>query len=86
MKTITKKTLVPEEIVERRVDWKPYIIREFVCTKEDPWTKEKVGSLRTIHPDAESHGDEYGSFSNGGSYEKFVCPHCGKYFTVELPD
>lgn len=72
--------------VERKVDWKPYILREFVCTKEDPWEKDKVGDLRTIHPDAISKGDEYGSLGKGGSYERFECPHCGKRFNVELPD
>lgn len=73
-------------IVTKKVDWKPYILKEFVCTPEDPWTKEKVGELRAIHPDAISRGDEYGSLSEGGSYEHFECPNCGKHFRVELPD
>lgn len=51
------------------------------CTAADPWTPEK--SKRAIHPDAKYLSDrDYG----GGEYcESYRCPHCGKYFEVELP-
>ena len=47
----------------------------FVCTKDDPWTKEK--SDRAIHPDAKYIRD-------GDDYDAYECPHCGKYFKVEV--
>lgn len=53
----------------------------FTCTADDPWTPEK--GARAEHPDAELLDEvDYG----GGEYcERYKCPHCQKYFEVELP-
>lgn len=47
------------------------------CTAEDPWSEEK--GRRAYHPDAKivDCGSDYD--------EAYECPHCGLYFTVELP-
>lgn len=61
---------------------RPYELKpRHVCTKEDPWDREKGG--KAIHPDAVEVGDrDYG----GGEYcVAYKCPHCGKYFEVEQP-
>ena len=52
----------------------------FTCTANDPWTPEK--GKRSEHPDAKYLGDiDYGLGCNCASYK---CPHCEKYFEVEL--
>ena len=52
-----------------------------VCTKDDPWTPEKGTPCQ--HPDAVPLEDvDYGSGEYCAAYK---CPHCGKYFEVELP-
>lgn len=51
------------------------------CTKDDPWTPEK--SERAEHPDAEWLGSR--DFGSGYDIDSYKCPHCGKYFEVEVP-
>lgn len=51
----------------------------FICTKEEPWTKDKGCA---IHPDAK-HVDET-DYGKGEYCVGYKCPHCGKYFEVEL--
>ena len=48
----------------------------FICTAEEPWSLEKHGK-RAIHPDAVSQ-------EGGDDYDAYKCPHCGKYFMVEV--
>lgn len=48
-----------------------------ICTKTDPWTKEK--SKRAQHPDAKSTLDTDYS-------EWYKCPNCGLEFKVELAE
>jgi len=52
-----------------------------ICTKDDPWTPDKGTPCQ--HPDAEYLGDR--DFGLGEYCEKYLCPHCGKTFYVELP-
>jgi hypothetical protein len=54
------------------------------CSKESPMPKGDNG--RWLHPDAEYMKDDYGSLSQGGSYEEYKCPNCGLNFRVTLPD
>jgi hypothetical protein len=54
------------------------------CTKEKPMPKGDPG--RWAHPDAEFLFAEDGSLSDGGSYDRYECPNCGKRFWVEIPD
>lgn len=49
---------------------------EHVCTKDDPWTKDKSPCAR--HPDAECVFD--GGWEQ--EYERHECPHCGLLFKV----
>jgi hypothetical protein len=58
--------------------------KRFICTKENPWTKEK--GERSAHPDAEEIDADYGSLARGGSHVQYKCPHCGLTFWEELPD
>lgn len=51
-----------------------------ICTKDDPWTPEKG---RAIHPDAVA-GDQRDGYP-GGDMVDYKCPHCGREFSVELP-
>ena len=54
----------------------------YICTKEEPWTKEKG---RSAHPDAVFLYDEYNGLS-GGDYERYECPNCKLRFWVTLAD
>lgn len=54
------------------------------CSKDNPMPYNATGKWQ--HPDAELIDEEYGSLSDGGSYEKYKCPNCGKIFKVSLPD
>ncbi len=56
----------------------------YICTKDVPWSQDK--SKRAIHPDARLMFSEYGSLAQGGSYERYYCPHCKTKFWVTLPD
>ena len=38
------------------------------------------------HNDAKVLYSEDGSLSDGGSFDRYECPHCGFRFWVELPD
>jgi hypothetical protein len=52
----------------------------FICTKDHPWDGISRPGQRVKHPDAkdvESHSDYY---------DAYKCPHCGKYFEVELAE
>lgn len=55
-----------------------------VCTKERPMPKGDAG--RWQHPDAVDAGEEDYGLSGGGSYDRYVCPHCGLMFRVTVPD
>lgn len=55
----------------------------YVCKKEAPWSEDKG---MAVHPDAKHLYDEYGSLAQGGSYERYECPHCKLRFWVTLPD
>ena len=62
---------------------------EALCTKENPYSGERDKAekpIRWVHPDAKIEYEHYGSFSEGGSYEKLRCPHCGIGFRNTLPD
>ena len=54
----------------------------FICTKENPWTKDKG---MAAHPDAKViySNDRYYYWEDG--YERYKCPHCGLKFKVTLP-
>ncbi len=49
----------------------------FVCTKDDPWTKEKHAG-RVVHPDAKCVGECY-----EGCCDDYRCPNCGATWRVE---
>ena len=51
-----------------------------LCTKEDPWTKDKG---RAQHPDAKHVDDRY--YEDGSGLDVYRCPHCDMEFKVELP-
>lgn len=53
----------------------------FVCTKDDPWSKEKHDG-RTLHPDAESGEDR--DFGGGEYCASWKCPNCGHHWYEEL--
>lgn len=54
----------------------------FVCTKENPWSKQKARFA--IHPDAKRlYSDDWHSLDAADRYE---CPNCGHRFWVELPN
>ena len=56
------------------------IRKTFICTREDPYTKEKAKGCRPVqHPDAEF-------ISSEPNYDTYKCPYCGKVFNVSLPD
>lgn len=57
------------------------IEERFVCTAENPWSKEKA--KRAMHPDAKLIAEFDGW--PAGDVEAYECPHCGLYFKVELP-
>ena len=53
----------------------------FVCTKENPWNSERDDTRQQVqHPDAipDDCDSDY--------YDCYICPHCGKFFRVELPE
>lgn len=52
----------------------------YICTKENPWTKEI--SDTAIHPDAVSGEDR--DFGGGEYCASYKCPNCGLHFYVEL--
>lgn len=52
------------------------------CTAQDPWTAEK--SKRAEHPDAKEVGEQQDGWPCG-DLQDYECPHCGLYFTEELP-
>lgn len=51
----------------------------FICTKDDPWTKEKGTPAQ--HPDAVSDGECF-----EGCCDRYKCPNCGLRFTEEVPE
>jgi len=55
-------------------------LNRFICTKENPWTKEK--SDRANHPDAKYIRDK--DYGNGENVACYKCPNCGLYFEEEL--
>lgn len=55
-----------------------------ICSKESPMPKDAQGLWQ--HPDAKMIDTDYGGVSDGGSYEKYLCPICGLRFWVTLPD
>lgn len=57
-----------------------------VCTAAHRCPNPPVKGERWQHPDAKCVAEDYGSLADGGSYEKYQCPHCGNQFWVELPD
>ncbi len=54
----------------------------YVCTKDAPWTPDK--GQYAEHPDAVEVGDQQNGWPSGDT-QSYKCPHCGKYFSVELP-
>lgn len=58
----------------------PTAAERFVCTESNPWTPDKG---RAIHPDAEYVDDK--DYGCGCYCVQYKCPHCGKFFEVELP-
>ena len=56
---------------------------DVTCTKEQPWDGVRRPGVRVVHPDA-SEVDQRGGYP-GGDYVDYECPHCGKNFSVELP-
>jgi hypothetical protein len=52
-----------------------------ICTATDPWGESKGPA---IHPDAEPCGEQKDGWPSGDT-QGYKCPHCGKYFEVELP-
>lgn len=55
------------------------------CTAEAPMPAGAASYLWR-HPFAKCTETEYDSLANGGSYDKYECPHCARTFWVELPD
>lgn len=53
----------------------------YVCVRDDPWSPAK--GVPAVHPDAR----ELRQYDNHpcGDLVDYECPHCGKRFTVELP-
>jgi hypothetical protein len=51
----------------------------YICTKDNPWNP-KLG--RAAHPDATYIRDK--DYGDGECTEVYLCPHCGKYFEVEI--
>lgn len=58
----------------------PDVPRRHTCTKEQPWDQHKHGP-RAIHPDALFLGS---GGQDSVEYDRYRCPHCGKYFEVEI--
>ena len=55
--------------------------KRHVCTANSPW-KEGMGPAK--HPDAVESGEQQPGWPSG-DVQGYKCPHCGKYFEVELP-
>ena len=53
----------------------------FTCTADDPWTPEKG---RSEHPDAKMLENFHISYGGEVEIDAYKCPHCGKYFEVEI--
>lgn len=56
---------------------------EHVCTKEDPWTKEKGWGQ---HPQAWLIDEVYDESPGHDDYEVYYCPYCKLEFRVTIPD
>ncbi len=54
----------------------------YLCTKEDPWSKEK--GTPSIHPDANLIREREDWF-DGCDLEDYECPNCGMKWTTEIP-
>ena len=52
-----------------------------VCTKENPWTREKG---RSQHPDAKDTGRYGDGFYEQDDWDEYQCPHCGLVFKVSV--
>lgn len=55
------------------------------CTKDAPMPQGTKPGIY-YHNDAKVLYSEDGSLSDGGSFDRYECPHCGFRFWVELPD
>ena len=55
-------------------------VEYYVCTEDSPWQ----GTIRAVHPDAVSDGDD-DDYGTEGCYARYQCPNCGLRFRVELP-
>ena len=51
----------------------------FICSKDNPWTKDKG---KAIHPNAKYLKDK--DYGDGECTECFKCLDCGLYFEVEI--
>ena len=66
--------------VERRVRPLPEPVPRHCCG-------DRLLPCKKCGADVWSFGeDEYGSLSDGGSYERFECGHCGNVIYVPIPD
>jgi len=54
----------------------------YLCTAEKPWKLEE--GLFAVHPDAQAVGAQRDGWPSG-DLQDYQCPHCGQFFTVELP-
>lgn len=57
---------------------------DFICTKENPWTRETKGSRFILHPDADEVVMQRDGWPSGDLVD-MRCPHCGHTWTKELP-
>jgi len=51
---------------------------------QQPCTKEHPDKTLRWHPDAVEDGDQEDGWPSG-DIQRYICPHCGLHFKVELP-